>query len=320
VNPRPNAFHINPYLPNATMNQWSLSVERGLWKSAGLALEYLGSYSYHLDRSFFLNTPTPGPGDINARRPNQRFGVIRMIQNDTIGKYNGMSVVFRQNGFKGLTMLASYTYSKMLDMATDSNGGSNVMNPFNTRLDYGQANWDLRNRFVGSFNYELPFLKSNPNAFVRLALGGWQMNGIFTAQSGFPFGAILAADQANVGQGTQRANYSGSAVRVDCGSGKLVRCVDINAFALPAQFTYGNTPRNFMRGPGLVNLDYSLFKNFAFTERYKLQFRWETFNTLNHPNFSNPNSTFVPGSTVFGNITATATNMRQMQMALKLLF
>jgi len=320
ANARPNAFHINPYLPNATMNQWSLSLDRGLWKSAGFALEYLGSYSYHLDRSFFLNTPRPGPGAINDRRPNPRYGVIRMIQNDTIGKYNGVSAVFRQNGFKGLTMMASYTYSKMLDMSTDSNGGSNVMDPFNTQLDYGQANWDLKHRFVSSFNYEIPFMKSNPNTLLRLALGGWQMNGIFTAQGGFPFGAILSADQANVGQGTQRANFSGSAVKVDCGSGKLVRCVDIAAFSLPAQFTYGNTPRNFMRGPGLVNLDWSFFKNFAFTERFKLQFRMETFNTLNHPNFGNPNNTFVPGSTVFGNITGTATNMRQMQMALKLLF
>jgi hypothetical protein len=320
ANNRPNAFHINPYLQNATMNQWSFSVERGLWKSAGVALEYLGSYSYHLDRSFFLNTPRPGPGAINDRRPNPRFGVIRMIQNDTIGKYNGLSLVFRQNGFKGLTMMSSYTWAKMLDMSTDSNGGSNVMDPFNTRLDYGQANWDLRHRLVTNFNYEIPFLKNTKNTALRLALGGWQMNGIFIAQSGLPFGAILAADQANVGQGTQRANYSGSPVTVDCGSGKLTRCVDINAFALPAQFTYGNTPRNFMRGPGLVNMDWSLFKNFNFTERYRLQFRWETFNTLNHPNFSNPNSTYIPGSANFGNITGTATNMRQMQMALKLIF
>ncbi len=321
VNNRPNAFHINPYLQNATMNQWSLSVERGLWKSAGVAVEYLGSYSYHLDRSFFLNTPRPGPGNINDRRPNPRYGIIRMIQNDTIGKYNGLSFVFRQNGFKGLTMMSSFTWAKMLDMATDSNGGSNVMDPFNTQLDYGRANWDIRRRWVTTFNYDIPLFNSaTTNKALRLTLGGWQMNGIFTAQSGLPFGSILSADQANVGQGTQRANYSGSPVRVDCGSGKLVRCVDINAFALPAQFTYGNTPRNFMTGPGLVNLDWSLFKNFAITEKYKLQFRWETFNTRNHPNFGNPNNTFVPGSTIFGNITGTSTNMRQMQMALKFLF
>lgn len=320
VNNRPNAFHISPYLQNATMNQWSLSIERGLWKSAGVALEYLGSFSYHLDRNFQVNTPQPGPGNINDRRPNPRFGLIRMIQNDAVGRYNGLSAVFRQNGFKGLTMMTSYTWSKMLDMSTDSNGGSNVMVPFNTRLDYGLANWDLTHRLTGSFNYELPWLKSTPNAAARLLFGGWQVNGIFTAQSGLPFGAILAADVANVGVGTQRANFSGSPVRVDCGSGKLTGCVDIGAFTLPAQFTYGHTPRNFMRGPGLVNMDVSLFKNFNFSERYKLQFRWETFNTLNHPNFNNPNSTFVPGAANFGNITSTATDMRQMQLALKLIF
>ncbi|NWF82624.1 MAG: TonB-dependent receptor [Bryobacteraceae bacterium] len=317
---RPNAFHINPYLPNATMNQWSFSIERGLWRSAGVALEYLGSHSYHLDRSFFLNTPRPGPGAINDRRPNRLFGVIRMIENDVIGNYQGLSLVLRQNGFKGLTMLTSYTWAKMLDMSTDSNGGSNVMDPFNTRLDYGRANWDLSHRFVSSFNYELPFFRTAGNKALKLVLGGWQTNGIVTAQSGFPFGVPIAADQANVGQGTQRANFTGSPVTVDCGSGKLINCVNISAFTLPALYTYGATPRNFLRGPGLVNFDWSLFKNFAVSESVKVQFRWENFNVLNHPNFNNPNSTFIPGSTNFGNITSTRTDMRQMQMALKLLF
>ncbi len=317
---RPNAFTINPYLPNATMNQWSFSLERGLWRTAGVSLEYLGSHSYHLDRSFYLNTPRPGPGNINDRRPNPLFGVIREIQNDTIGNYQGLSVVFRQNGFKGFSTLTSYTWSKMLDMATDSNGGSNVMDPFNTRLDYGLANWDLKHRFVSSFNYEIPFFKQTDNKALKYTLGGWQTTGILTAQSGFPFAVTIAADQANVGQGTWRASYAGPQPVVDCGSGKLIRCVNIDAFALPAQYTFGNTPRNFLRGPGLVSFDWSLFKNFSFTERTKLQFRWENFNALNHPNFTNPNSTFIPGSTNFGNITSTRTDMRQMQMALKLMF
>jgi len=151
-------------------------------------------------------------------------------------------------------------------------------------------------------------------------LGGWQTNGITTIQSGLPFGVPIAADQANVGQGTQRANFSGTPISVNCGSGKLINCVNISGFQLPAQFTYGNTPRNFLRGPGLVNFDWSLFKNFTITERLKLQFRWETFNTLNHPNFGNPGSTFIPGATNFGNITGTATNMRQQQFGLKFLF
>lgn len=320
VNPRPNAFTINPYLPNATMNQWSFGLERGLWQGAGISVDYLGNHSYHLDRSFFNNTPAPGPGDINARRPNPRFGVIRTIQNDLWSNYNQMSIVFRQNSFKGLTMQASYTFSKTLDVSTDSNGGSNVMDPYNPRLDYGLANWDVRHRFVTSYNYELPFFNNTDHRALRLALGGWQINGITTVQSGLPF-SVTVSDRANVGQGTQRANVVGNP-NVDCGSGKLDGCVSADAFALPASFTYGNSPRNFLRGPGTVNFDFSLFKNFLITERTRLQFRWETFNTLNHPNFANPNSTFTTGSTSFGDITAlqNGANMRQMQFGLKLLF
>ncbi|MCC6539038.1 MAG: TonB-dependent receptor [Bryobacterales bacterium] len=317
---RINAFHISPYLPNAAMNQWSFSVERGLWKSAGIAVEYLGNYAYHLDRSFFLNTPRPGPGAINDRRPNPRYLVIRQITNDVNSKYNGLSAVFRQNGFKGLTMLVSYTWSKTLDVSTDSNGGSNVMDPFNWRLDYGRANWDITHRGVASYNYELPFFNNTSNKLLKTALGGWQMNGITILQSGLPFTVAIAADQANVGQGTQRANFSGTPISVNCGSGRLVNCVNISGFTLPALYTYGNTPRNFLTGPGMVSFDWSLFKNFAITESVKVQFRWETFNTLNRPNFANPNSTFVPGATNFGNITGPATNMRQQQFGLKLLF
>ncbi|BDC47903.1 hypothetical protein F183_A02190 [Bryobacterales bacterium F-183] len=320
LNARPNAFTINPYLPNGSMNQWSFSIERGLWRTAGVAVEYLGNHAYHLDRSFFLNTPQPGPGIINDRRPNPRFGVIRMIQNDLVSNYNGLSVVFRQNGFKGLTTLTSYTYSKTLDVSTDSNGGSNVMSPFNWRLDYGPANWDLRHRFVSSVNYELPFFNTANSRAVKALLGGWQVNGILTAQGGFPFNVSIAADQANVGQGTQRASYSGTAVVNNCDGSVLVNCVNISAFQLPAQFTYGNVGRNSLRGPGIVTLDASFFKNFAVTERVKVQFRWEMFNSLNHVNFSNPNSTFVPGATNFGNITSTSTNNRQQQVGLKLLF
>ena len=317
---KPNAFTVSPYLPNGSMNQWSFSLERGLWQTAGFGVEYLGNHAYHLDRSFYPNTPAPGPGAVNDRRPNPLFGVIRVIQNDLNSNYQGLSLVYRQNGFKGLTVLASYTFSKTLDVSTDSNGGSNVMNPYNWRLDYGLANWDVRHRFVASYNYELPFFKSADNKIVKAVLAGWQTNGITTVQSGLPFTVSISADQANVGQGTQRPNFSGTAPVVDCGSGKLTQCVNLSAFTLPPLYTYGNIPRNFQRGPGLVNFDWSLFKNFTLTERFMLQFRWETFNTLNHPNFSNPNSTFVPGSTVFGAITGLAANMRQQQFGLKLLF
>ena len=193
------------------------------------------------------------------------------------------------------------------------------MNPYNWRLDYGLANWDVRASLVASYNYELPFFKDSGSRILKTALGGWQTNGITTVQSGLPFSVTISADQANVGQGTQRANFAGTPV-VDCSCGKLTRCVNIDAFTLPALYTYGNTPRNFLRGPGYVNFDWSLFKNFSVTEGIKLQFRWETSTHSTIRTLAIRIAPSLPGSTAFGTITGLAANMRQQQFGLKLLF
>jgi hypothetical protein len=156
-------------------------------------------------------------------------------------------------------MLASYTWSHALDVTTDSNGGGSPMNPYNWRGDYGNSNWDLRHRFIASFNYELPFLKSAGNPFVRQAFAGWQTNGIVNLQSGFPFNVTIPGDTANTGVGSQRPNLV-SLPSSNCGNGRLTNCIDPAAFALPAAYTYGNADRNLLYGPGLYNIDFSAFK------------------------------------------------------------
>ncbi|MDQ2775788.1 MAG: TonB-dependent receptor, partial [Acidobacteriota bacterium] len=155
----------NPNLPTEYMNQWSADLERTVWTNAALDVQYLGSHSTHLDRSYYNNTPQPGPGSVSSRRPNQLFGDIRTIQNDEEANYNGLSVVLRQRLNHGLSMLASYTWSHDLDVTTDSNGGGAPMNPYNWHADYGNSNWDVRHRFVASFNYDLPFFRSASNGF-----------------------------------------------------------------------------------------------------------------------------------------------------------
>lgn len=313
-----SAFAINPDLPTARMNQWSFDVERSLWKNAALDVQYLGSHSYHLDRSYYLNTPlTPGPGAINPRRPNQLFGTIRMIQNDVNSNYDGLNVVLRQNMSHGLTLLASYTWSHDLDVNSDSNAGGFPMNPYNWAGDYGNSSWDVRHRFVASFVYDLPFFRSASSALVRTALGGWQANGILTAQTGFPFNVTVPGDPANTGSSNERPNLVGTPSST-CGDGHLTGCISPAAFALPAAFTYGNAGRNLLAGPDLVNLDFSLFKDFAIRERARFQLRGEFFNTLNHPSFSNPGA--VLGSATFGDITSTSNNNREIQLAAKLTF
>ena len=173
----------------------------------------------------------------------------------------------------------------------------------------------MRHRFVASFSYALPFF-ANSNSFVKQTLGGWQTNGIVTLQSGFPFNVTVPGDPANVGRSGQRPNLIGTASS-SCGSGSLVNCIDPTAFQT-ASLAYGNFGRNVLYGPGLYNVDFSVFKNFSIAERATVQFRSEFFNLLNTPALNNPNAVF--GATNFGTITSTRRDNRQIQFALKLLF
>jgi outer membrane receptor protein involved in Fe transport len=323
----PSAFTINPDLPTQYMNQWSLDVQRGMWHGAALDVEYIGSHAVHLDRSYYNNTPFPGPGNVNARRPNQLFGSIRTIQNDENSSYNALNIVYRQQVFHGFSGLTSYTWSHNLDASSDSNSGS-PMNPYNWKQDYGNSNWDIRHRFVSSWVYELPFFQQSPNHVLRNTLGNWQLNGIATIQTGFPFTVMISNDQANNGMGSQRPNIIGS-VTPNCGQGHLSNCIASNAasvFQVPSLYTFGDLGRNTFRGPDFINFDMSLFKIFPIGERVNLQLRGEFFNIFNHPSFSNPSATLVTSSSgsisaaSFGNITSTSNNPRQIQLALRVTF
>ncbi len=315
--PKPNAISPNWYLPDAYMNQWSLDVEHPLWHNAGLDVQYLGSHSLHLDRSYYPNTPLPGPGVIDPRRPNQLFSVIRIIQNDEIANYNALNVVLRQRTSHGLTLLLTYTWSHALDVSTDSNGGGAPMNPFNWGLDYGNSNWDVRHRFVASYIYDLPFFKHSSQPVLHAALANWQVNGITTIQTGFPFNVTIPGDVANTGVGSQRPNLV-SPPSATCGSGNLVNCISASAFALPGLYTYGNAARNLLYGPSHIDTDFSVFKNIPFHERLMLQLRAEVFNLFNTPSFSNPNA--VLGTSAFGTISSTLGNNREIQFAAKITF
>jgi hypothetical protein len=302
------------------MNQWSFGVDRSLWKGGALEISYLGSHSLHLDRSYYNNTPLlPGPGAVNARRPNPLFTSIRTIQDDEISNYHGVSAVLRHRMSHGLTLLANYTWAHTLDVSSDSNNGGAPMNPYSWRSDYGNSNWDIRHRLVTSFVYDVPFF-ANANPVVKQIFSHWQMNGIVTAQSGLPFNVASPTDIANTsGGGTMRPNLVAKPSS-DCGGGHLVGCINSSAFALPPPgvYMYGTAGRNLLHGPDLVNVDYSLFRNFPIKERLRLQFRAELFNALNHPSFNNPSATFNTAS--FGNITGTSTENRDIQFGLKLSF
>jgi hypothetical protein len=154
---------------------------------------------------------------------------------------------------------------------------------------------------------------------MRTLLGGWQINGIMTLQGGLPFTVSAGADRSLAGIGRDRADVTGS-VAVNSGASRndqVFRYFDTTRFALPALGTFGTVGRNTLIGPGLINFDSAIFKQFRFAERRELEFRWETFNAANRPNLGNPISSFTNGA--FGRIT-TAGSPRIMQFGLKLYY
>jgi hypothetical protein len=315
--PAPNVTTDNWRLPTAYMNQWSLGLQREIWPGSVLEVQYLGSHTVHLDRNFYNNTPLPGPGAINPRRPNQAFAQIRTVQNDMVATYHGLSAVLRQRMTHHLQLLASYTWAHALDVTTDSNNSGTPMDPYNWKADYGNSNWDIRHRFVSSFVYDIPFFRTS-NRAVNAAFSRWQLNGILTLQTGIPFNVSISTDRANTSsQGVQRPDLIAPASS-DCGGGHLTNCIVSSSFVLPVQYTYGNAGRNVLHGPHLFTSDLSVFKNFAITERAKLQFRAEFFNFTNSPQFSNPNG--VWSTSAFGSISSTSVENRDVQFGLKLSF
>jgi hypothetical protein len=180
------------------------------------------------------------------------------------------------------------------------------------------SGFDLRHRFVFSPVYELPFGTGKPflnsNRYANWIAGGWQVSGILSVQSGRPFTALVSTDNANVLGNVDRPNIVGDA---NAGPKTVQQWINVSAFQLAPFGTFGNAGRNNLIGPGLTNLDLSLARNFQIVERVSLQFRAESFNIANHPNFDLPSQTFgVPG---FGSITS-AEAPRQIQFGLKLRF
>jgi hypothetical protein len=313
-------------LPNAHKHQWSVDFQRELWAGTALDIQYVGSNTSNLDRSFFNNTPEPGPGAVDPRRPNPRFRSRRIIQNDLIADYDAVSFILRRRMSQGLQADAHYTWSRTRDMATHSNGGGQTMNNYDIEADYGPANWDVPHRFVASYIYDIPFLKDSSQPLLKYVVAGWQVGGATTLQSGMPVNVTISADRANIGiSGLQRPDLVGAVPKLNCqplaNSRDLVNCFDASAFAMPAQFTFGNAPRNVLRGPKVVITDLSLAKNIPFGRDVRLQVRVEIFNAFNNVNYGQPNAVF--GSATFGRISALSIaypNMRQMQLGAKLIF
>jgi hypothetical protein len=326
----PDVIAVGPDWPTANMRQWSFDVERALWSGAGLDAQYIGSKSYNLDTSYYVNTPTPGPGSIQARRPNQRWGNIRWIYNGIKANYNALNVILRQRTTRGLSFQASYTWSHSLDESNNSNAGGRPMNPYDFHMDYGDSNWDVRHRFVASYSYQLPFF-SHSSGLLKAIVGGWEASGVTTVETGEPINVIVSGDFANTGSPNQRPDVV-AIPTANCGHDHLTNCISASAFALPpkvgattpaSDYRYGTMRRNQLHGPGMAITDFAFRKAFQFNERVSLRLGIEAFNLFNTPTFANPTGSRATfGTPTFGSINSTATsaNPREVQIGLRLGF
>jgi hypothetical protein len=339
--------------------QWNFSVQRQAFGIAWQAA-YAASRGIHLgDGAGFeinqLPAETLALGTaLQQLVPNPFFGVIEapgVLRNPTITRgqllrpyphflnltvfnpaaaastYHGLSLKAERRFSNGLGFLTSWTTAKNISDAPATVGpGVAHQDAHNRRADRSLVEEDISQRFVGSASYELPFGKgkligSRWNGPTDLSLGGWQVNGIFTKQGGFPLAIATSPNTLNALGGRQRPNATGiSAATSGRVQDRLDNFINPAAFSAPAPFTFGNVARTLpdVRGPGLTNLDFSLFKTFALTEALRLQFRAESFNLTNSPMFGLPNQSF--GTVAFGAITGTANNPRQLQFALRMFF
>ncbi|MGH9159022.1 MAG: TonB-dependent receptor domain-containing protein [Vicinamibacteraceae bacterium] len=316
----PDVTTINRDLPDHRKNQWSVDIQQELWAGTVLELSYLRARTEHIDRSFLLNTPRPGPGPVDERRPNSLFNVIRYQTNDLIAEYDAVTVHLRRRMGNGLQADAHYTWSRSYDMANNSGAGATT-DPYDIWADYGPANSSVPHRVVASYIYELPFFKNSPNVLARTLAAGWQVGGVTIFESGRPFSVTIQGDRANTGIGGQRADLVGPVPGLTCednptGPG-LINCIDPSAFAEAAEFTYGNAPRNLMHGPNAFTTDLSLIKWIPIGNRARLEVRLEAFNLFNRVNFDSPSGAF--GTANFGGITS-AGDMRRFELGAKLVF
>lgn len=344
-----------------TVESWNFTVEQQITPSTALRVAYVGSQAYHLFVNEDPNSIQPQicsspagctSGGILAAssrgtvpqgaeyipvgtRPNPYMTYGTMLFSRGNANYNAFQVELIRRFTHGLQFRANYTWSKNLDILSgvassqSINEAQQVMNRFDQHRDWGPAALNVTHQASGNFSYELPVGQGKPwlNGVSGVAgklLSGWQVNGIVTLLGGFPFTPQAGSNRS--GDGNSNAPDRPSVNPAFTGPvilGSPNRWFNPNAFVLPTPGTYGNLGRGVLTGPGLAEVDFSLFKNTKISERIELQFRGEFFNIINRANFGTSNPLAFSGNTInssAGVVTDTTTTSRQIQFGLKLVF
>jgi hypothetical protein len=333
---------------NAYVQQYTLSIQRELARNTTFEVNYVGNMGTDLLSRIEINqaqdpsaasiaAPTSPGCSVLARQPYPYFSTFIDSRPNAYSNYHSMNLKFEHRAHQ-TAVTSIFTWAKSMDnksvagaIGSDSGGYQGYMDNNRPGLDYGPSEFDVDKRFVTSVVYNLPFghgqrFLNNGSGLTDTALGGWELNGVYTAQTGFPF-SVLATDVGGfLGTVSQRANKLAGSSSFKKGRSQWV---DPTEFAQPLQGYYGTSSRDYLRQPGINNFDIGLFKNAGFFhEKANLQLRLETFNTFNHPQFY-PNPALsqyaAGGTTVDANVNDAnfgklASFGREVQIGAKIVF
>ncbi len=353
------ASFVDPNPQRAYMMQWNLTIQRQLTANAALTVGYIGSRGNHLPRSIEDADEVPPSGVTTApdghfqfcdpkdpKRPctgtipriNLNFGRIATTVWDAFSTYHGLVVDFNKRFSHGFFFKAAYTWSKSIDIGSntfsdnESTNTSGSAYAFFPALQKGVSDFDISHRFVLNYSWNLPTPGSLTGVSGAL-LGGWVLGGIFTAQTGPPFTVTLTTDRARTGDSRVRSSSGGQRPDFNPLPGCSVNAISpgnpsnyikTECFSFPVLGELGDLGRNTLRGPGLQEFDFSVFKNWPlWRERMRLQFRTEFFNLFNHANYQAPKVKVFDGSgtvipTASKLTSPTQTTEREIQFGLKL--
>jgi hypothetical protein len=321
------------HLHTPRVMQWSFSLQRALAHDLTAEVAYSGSAGHNLYALVYFNQAYPGTtfDDLSSRLPYPYLqDTSQQTNNGGYSRYNALLAKLEKRFSSGLTFLASYTYGHALDNSSDANLGSahagdTFRDPRHLTWEYGNSDFDIRHRFVFSGIYDLPFGRgrkygSQWNGLTNGVLGGWQLNGIWSVQTGYWFTPFGVNDSCYCQDGNANSLRPDAVAGQDPNSGPKTpqQWFNLNAFNVDVpDGRHGNAGRNTILGPGFNNLDLGVHKDFPITEAVRLQFRSEFFNLANHSNFSAPVTDYSNPNV--GRILSTLSS-REIQLALKVIF
>jgi guanyl-specific ribonuclease Sa len=322
------SLYVEPHYLAPYFQQWSLGIQSQLSANWATDIAYIGTRGLKLGNLHISgNQAEPGTTPLQSRRPYVDLGSSLYTTSDASSFYNALQFKVTRRFTKGLSVLGAYTWSKSLDNAEGDEGfgaGASHSNESqddnNLAFEYGRSYSDARHRAVANAVYDLPFGKQkqflNQGGLVSDIVGGWEVSGITSVQTGFPF-VVLGPDFSNTGSASPRPNRLCSGV----GAKDVTNWFNASCFVAAgstANPSFGDSKRNILDAPGLVNTDMTLMRHFNVMEKADIEFRSEFFNAFNHPYFGAPNNNINNPATV-SRITS-ASDGRQIQFAVKILF